>query len=220
MATTPLPGAGEFPSNAHAQKKIEKPVVERPAIKKVVTGTVVEHKKSAWQRFRSMFTIEDAGSVIKTVFTDVLLPSVNNLIVDTLTTTVERTFGNGGVQRQGYRPGSSYGPYTPYNRAPQSTAPWGQQQQAQQQMSRRSRQTHDFRECVIDNRQEAAIVLDTLTQMVDMYDVATVADFYDAVGFTSEYTDRNWGWNDLRDAQIMHVRGGYLIQFPQPIQLK
>lgn len=55
-----------------------------------------------------------------------------------------------------------------------------------------------------------------------MYDVCTVADFYDAVGETSEFTDRNWGWTplELRDAQIQHVRGGYLIGLPSPIPIK
>jgi len=219
MATTPLPGAGEFPNNSHAQKKPAVP--ERPKVEKVVTGVVVEHKKSPWRRLREAFTIEDARSVAGAVVTDVIVPSLRNLIVDSLTSSVERTFGNGGVQRPCYRPGSNFGPYTPYNKASSAgSVPWGVQQQQQPQMSRRGRQTHDFREVIIDNRQEAAMILDTLTEMVFKYEVATVADFYDSVGFTSEYTDRNWGWNDLRDAQVMHVRGGYMISFPQPIQLK
>lgn len=226
MAEHQLPGAGDFPSNNQTSKKVPA-VAERPQVQKVVSGNATEKKKSVWKRIAASFTGDDARTVGEFVLMDVIVPSAKSLISDALTTTVERFFyGDGRIQRSGGRP-TSYGPYSPYNRVSTTTlgsgsAPWGQQVQPQQ-LSRRARANHDFREALIDSRQEAAVVLDTITQMADMYEVATVADFYDAVGFTSEFTDRNWGWTplELREAQITRVRDGrYVIQLPPPIPIK
>lgn len=222
MASTPLPGAGDFPSNNKLDKKA--PPKERPKVQKVVSGTVTEHKQSVWKKIAGAFTIEDARGVGDFVLMDVVVPSIRNLVSDTLTTMIERAlFGESRGRTSGIRSGATFGPYsqphTNYQaRSQASSLPWSIG--SREPVSRRSRATHDFREVVIDNRQEASVVLDTLTQLVDMYEVATVADFYDACGLTSEYTDRNWGWNDLREAQIVRVHTGYLIQLPPPIVLK
>lgn len=63
------------------------------------------------------------------------------------------------------------------------------------------------------------MVLEVLSDLAERYEVATVADLYDAAGLSSDYTDRKWGWTDLRDAQIVRVRTGYLIQLPPPVPL-
>lgn len=223
MAERQLPGAGDFPSNNQSDKKAAP--AERPKVEKIVSGEAVEKKKSVWKRIAASFTGDDARTVGEFVLMDVIIPSAKSLISDALTTTVERFFyGDGRLNR---RPGSttSFGQYNAYNRVGVGSSigqpPWGQPQ-PQPQMSRRGRATHDFREVTIDNRAEAAMVLDILTEMASKYEVTTVADFYDAVGFTSEFTDRNWGWTllELQQAQIIRVRDGYWIQLPPPIQIK
>lgn len=230
MATVPLPGVGDLPGNSQTQKQqvakaaAENTPGERPTISKIVTGEAVERKKGLWSRIGESFTGDDARSVVNFVVMDVVVPSAKSLISDALTTAVERFFfGDGRVSRpSNARGGTSYGQYTPYNRVSSNgSAPWSPQPQPQQ-MSRRGRATHDFREILIPNRAEAGIVLDTLTQMADMYEVATVADLYDATGMTSEYTDRNWGWNalDLRDASVVRVRDGYIVRLPPPSAIK
>lgn len=219
MATVQLPSEGDFPGNAHSQKQAKQP--ERPEVKKIVTGNVSERKKSIWARIGESFTGDDMKSVITFVMMDVVVPSTKSLISDTLTTAVERFFfGDARPRNIVSRPGAAYGQYTMYNRVSTSSAPPWDTRATRPSVSPRARATHDFREVLIDNRHDAALVLDTLTEMVSKYDVATVADFYDCVGFTSEFTDRNWGWNDLRDASVVRVNGGYLIQLPPPIQIK
>lgn len=219
MAEHKLPGAGEFPSNNHSDKKAAP--TERPKIEKIIIGEAVEKKKSVWKRIAASFTGDDARTVGEFVLMDVIIPSAKSLISDALTTTVERFFyGDGRLNR---RPGSttSFGQYNAYNRVSTiGQAPW--QAQPAPQMSRRGRATHDFREVLLPSRQEAAMVLDVITDMASKYDVATVADFYDAVGFTSEFTDRNWGWDleMLVAAQVVRARDGYVIQLPPPVQIK
>ena len=43
----------------------------------------------------------------------------------------------------------------------------------------------------------------------------TVADLYDLVGISSDYTDRKYGWTDLATAKPIRVRGGYLLDLPR-----
>lgn len=224
MAQRSMPDPHDFPSNSHTANPKEKAVVaDRPAVKPVVTGTAVKKKRSFGQKMAEMFTGDDARSVGQYVVMDVIVPSAKNLISDALTTAVERFFfgdGRGQVRRGS---GSSYGPYTPYNRASTSSRsagapPW--RTDDRREMSPRGRATHDFREVLIDNRQEAGMVLDALLEMIQMYDVATVADYYDACNISPEFTDRQWGWTNLDAAEIIRDRGGYLIRMPNPISLK
>ena len=46
-----------------------------------------------------------------------------------------------------------------------------------------------------------------------------MADLYDLVGMTSNYTDNKYGWYDLRTAYIQGVSGGYVIRLPKPVAL-
>lgn len=228
MAQRSMPDPHDFPSNnGTAPKTPATPDKERPPVKAVVTGTAIKKKRPLGSRIAEMFTGDDARSVGNYVVMDVLVPSAKNMISDAFTTFVERMlFGDG---RGGGRPrsgGSSYGPYTPYNRSSSSSRssssagapPW--RTDDRREMSPRGRAMHDFREVIIDNRVEAGQVLDTLTEMISMYDVATVADYYEASNITPEYTDRQWGWTNLGEARIDRVREGYLISMPPPVPLK
>ena len=61
-----------------------------------------------------------------------------------------------------------------------------------------------------------------LNQMIDAlatYNCVSVADLYDLVGMTSNYTDNKYGWYDLRTAYIQGVSGGYVIRLPKPVVL-
>ena len=52
--------------------------------------------------------------------------------------------------------------------------------------------------------------------LVNSYDSATVADFYDLVGITSEFTDNKWGWTNLHGSRVIRARDGYLLDLPKP----
>jgi hypothetical protein len=65
-------------------------------------------------------------------------------------------------------------------------------------------------------RVEAEEVIDRLFDVVSRYETATVADLYEMVGVTGNYTDDKWGWTDLRGASVQRVRNGYLLDLPRP----
>jgi hypothetical protein len=83
-------------------------------------------------------------------------------------------------------------------------------------MSRQARARHNFDEIVLDDRAEAEEVIDRLFDLVSRYESASVADLYELVGLASSHTDHKWGWSDLHGAGVSRIRGGYLLDLPEP----
>jgi hypothetical protein len=55
--------------------------------------------------------------------------------------------------------------------------------------------------------------------LIDTYGIVSVADFYDLVGITGNYTDNKYGWNNIHSASIVRVREGYMIKLPRALAL-
>lgn len=50
----------------------------------------------------------------------------------------------------------------------------------------------------------------------------TVADFYETAGVSGDYLTNKYGWvneHDISHAKIYRVPSGYMVEFPNPIQL-
>jgi hypothetical protein len=143
---------------------------------------------------------------------EIIKPAVKNIIVDAVTSGINmvmygekspgRGRGNGGG-REPYRPQRNYAhDYKGSTREPQ------------ERKARPAR--HGVDEYILDDRNEAANVLTSLVEYADRYDKVSIADYYEAIGVISEYTDHNYGWtiDSITHATIMPVRGGYIIKFP------
>jgi hypothetical protein len=86
--------------------------------------------------------------------------------------------------------------------------------------SSRNRRSHRFEDIVFETKGDAVDVRDTLINTIEQYGQATVANFYDLVGITEEYTDHDYGWTNLASSSISMVRGGgWVVNLPKPILL-
>lgn len=205
-------------SNKDKDKSDEKKLPEKN-IEKVVVGSVAVKKKSLGQKFKDLFIEADIKTVIRYVGSDVLLPALRNMIVDASTKGIERVmYGDRAARHRVYGPGP--GPRITYNnpinrggdwRDPATRPPRG----SSAIVPRRNR--NDF---ILSSREEAALVLERMNDIIDTYEVASVADLNDLVGFPTSHVDNKWGWMFLGDVQIRQVREGYLIDLPpaEPIQ--
>lgn len=204
------------------------PAKKRPAaeteekkVTRVTTSDAVIRKPSMGKRFSSIFFGGTARQALADIIIDVLLPSVRDTLSDAVSQGVERIIC-GEAKSRSRRPSSVYSSgrsresYISYNRY---SSPASREREERRAVSRRGRAAHDFNEIVIPTRVEAEEVIDALFTLVDKYDQATVADLYDLVGVTSDYTDASWGWTDLRGAQATRVRTGYLLDLPRPVSL-
>ena len=54
-----------------------------------------------------------------------------------------------------------------------------------------------------------------MDELIDTYGQVSVADLYDLVGKSCNYTDNNYGWTNLRNAEPVRVRDGYMLKMPK-----
>ena len=72
---------------------------------------------------------------------------------------------------------------------------------------------------MLETRGEAEEVLARMDELIDMYGQVSVADLYDLVGKTCEYTDNKYGWTNIRNAEPVRVRDGYLLKMPKALPI-
>lgn len=210
-----------YPSNSHKSKQ-ETPEEPKPdPSKKVINTEVRRGKKTFGDKFKEVFIGEDAQSVGSYILFDIAIPAFKNFIYDSLTQGAEQTlFGRGNGGRSSSRSGGSNYPsgrsgYTAYNKMYRDDRRG--EDPYDRHIDRRARSTHDFDTIIIETRGEAEAVLDRLTFTIDEYDVAKVADLYDAVGITPSFQDNKWGWTNLSQASVRRARGGgYMLNLPRP----
>lgn len=181
--------------------KYTKPKDEK-ALEKVVTGDVKVKKRSKGRKFIDLFINEDGADIKDYLLLEVFVPAVKDTILDLMNMIFY------GRTRGSSKRGSTYVSYNSYSDG--RRRPTG----------RPVRNGYSFDDIVVESRGEAEKVLDVLNEMIDRYGEATVADFYDLVGVTGNgYTDRSYGWKDLRNAYIQRTREGYLFQLPRAMEL-
>jgi hypothetical protein len=213
----------EFPSNRHKDQRknpVSAPTQNEKKIQQVVQSDVVRRKKPLGKKLAETFVGGDAKSVWGYVAFDVLIPAAKDMFADAVSQGVERMiFGEARSysRRTGRRPNDPS--YISYNRMSNSRrvgGPPDDRHRHEISMSRRARASHDFDEIILGTRAEAEEVIDRLYDIVSKYEMATVADLYDLVGITGNYTDEKWGWVDLRGAGVNRIRSGYLLDLPKP----
>lgn len=196
-----------YTGNSH-NKEEKKSAAPKKELKAIVEGGAIERKKPLGRRFSEAFMGDDAKNVGNYLFFDVAVPAAKSFIMDLVSQGIERAlYGDSRPRSRSDRAG-----YTNYNKI-------SKRDDGRREISRHARNTHDFREVIIENRGEAENVLDTLSDLIDKYDVATVADLYELVNITGSFTDDKWGWTELRGATLRRVREGYLLDLPRPVAI-
>ena len=76
---------------------------------------------------------------------------------------------------------------------------------------------------VFEHRNDALVALSNLKDIFDLYYVVSVADLYDQAGIKCDYTYGRFGWKDhdaIHNAKIIKVKGGYMIDLPEPVEFE
>ena len=81
-------------------------------------------------------------------------------------------------------------------------------------------QAYNYDDVILDSRGDAEEVLDRLNEIIDQYQIASVADFYELVGVSGTYTDNRYGWTNLSGACVERTRDGYQIRLPRALPIK
>lgn len=203
----------DYAGNSHKSKENSVAATpEKEAVEKVVTGVVVKKKPSLGTKFKTIFFGGDSKSAARYIAADVLLPAIRNLLVDATTKGVERiVYGESSIRPR--RPsGFDYRSRVQYSSPIARTDLRGARLPDQPPAYPRTRREMD--DLVLVSREEAELVLERLIDILDKYEVVSLADLYDLTGLAQSHIDSKWGWTQLHKTEIRQTRDGFLLDLP------
>lgn len=196
----------EFKPNSHKSKELA-PVPEKK-VEKIVKGTVKSKKKNGIDKLKDNFISEDAANIKTYVVMDVLIPAVKKAICDIVKNGVDMIlYGESG--RSNRRPSE----YVSYDRR------YLDRGDPRFYKADRARIGYSYDDIILETRGEAEDVLARMDELIEIYGMVSVADLYDLVGITGNYTDNKYGWTNIRNAEPVHVRDGYMLRLPKVTSL-
>lgn len=201
-----------LPDNSHRSRNEKQAMIEGKRVEKVVHGKVKTKKNNA-RKLTNVFITEDAANVKNYVLFDVIVPSIKKALYDLVVGALDMTlFGGRGGGSNDKRSISDKISYKDYN-----------------SISKRNERSYgntittsgySYDDIVLETRGEAESVLSRMDEIISEYDEVRVADLYDLVGITGDYTDNKYGWTNIRNARVVRTRDGYKIEMPRALPLK
>lgn len=202
----------EYKPNSNRFKEEQKEDINnKPKVEKVVTGAVITRKKSGFRKLADEFISDDAKSIKSYVFGEVLIPAIKKAISDIVTDGIDIILygeSRGGRRRNTADRVSYRNYYDTYN------TPRGPREPASS-----VRTGYSYDDIILHSRGEAEDVLSRMDELIETYGLVRVADLYDLVGITGNYTDNKYGWTNIRNAEIVRVRDGYMIKMPRAVPI-
>lgn len=203
--------AEEYKSNSHRSKEKEQghePMVDKK-IEKVVSGAVKQRKKTGLSRAASTFMPGDVDSVKSYILMDVLVPSIKRAISDIVCNGINMLLGE-PTRGKGGNSGAAKVSYRQYYRDPDDRRDYARP---------RAQAQYSYDDIIFDDRGDAEEVLYRMEELLERFEVVSVADLFDMAGISCNYTDNKYGWTDLRSAHVERVRDGYVIRLPRATSL-
>ena len=180
-------------SNTAKEKLGAKPAPkDKPelVITQVTTQPAITKKRGLGRKFKDTFIDADAKSTVSYVFMQVVVPAAKNMLVDATTGAIERlVYGEDRrPSRGGYSTGARYSYSRPVDRPGRgaSTRPGRD--------SGRQSTRNDRDDLILRSQEEAEAVIDQMNDILDTYDVVTVANLNEMVGLPIAPVDHSWGW--------------------------
>lgn len=186
------------------------PNPDKKKVEKVVSGNVKVKKKNSVTKFADNFISEDIHNVKSYVITDVLIPSIKRAISEMVTNGIDMILygSTGGRSKRSSADRVSYRNY--YDR---------RDDDRYRDSDRVRTSPYSFDDIVLDSRGEAEEVLARMDELIDQYGIVSVADLYDLVGVSGNYTDNKYGWTNIRNAEPIRVRDGYMLRLPKALPI-
>lgn len=198
-----------YPSNSKASK--EKATVrdssKRPEEKQIRKVADAKVRKQGILRRLAKSVVEDSiENARERAFDEIIVPGFKTLIFDTVNEMLGiMLFKEPNYRGSPSRRGGDRTSYRDYYDRKQQGRPTGKRREV----------NFEPDDIILYTRQEANAVLDEIDWTIRKYGQASVADLYDAVGVTSDWTDNRYGWTSLMGACVRPVREGFLLVMPR-----
>jgi len=232
----------KYPGNSKAKQKRETSIRHREAVladspdyeeegKELIRRKVLK-TAGARPRVRKKTFLQRIGETVGTnsnsigyyLIWDIIVPAAKSMINDAVI---------GGVEMALFGENSGRGS-SRHRRRNESIVSYGSFFEDRQPRSRSRRRSSSRRDYVrvppyhnrlegisFERRGDAEAALDALIDVLEKYEVVSIADFYEIadIATLSNFTDQDWGWDNLSSASVIHTRDGFIIDFPDPIEL-
>jgi hypothetical protein len=203
-----------YEPNSNRFKESQKEAVrERKKVEKVISGTATVKKKNGVQKFADVFIAEDVNNVKNYFLYEVLIPNIKKALTTVLKEGIDSLFGTRTVNSSASR--TEKISYNRFSDPRYSDIQYGDSV---------SKRVYSYDKVVIPTRTEAEDIIRAMDEIMDQYDhVVSVADFYELAGVNDyDFTAHDYGWTDIRSADILRVSEGYIIKLPKagPINKK
>jgi hypothetical protein len=199
----------EYQPNSHKSKEekaTEAPTKEK-RVQKVVNGKV-KTKKNEGRKLASMFISEDAANVKSYIVLDVLIPAIKKAILDIVTDGADMIlYGGSGSNKRKTGNKISYRSY------------YDDKKDDRRDGGLRAKGRFDYDDLVFDSRGECEAVREQMVDLIDTYGFVTVADMYDMAALPAPYTSNKYGWTNIRTAETVRIKDGYVLKLPKAMPI-
>lgn len=191
--------------------------IEEIKKKRNITGNVKLRKKSKATRFKDVFFPGDTEKVKSFIVKDVIIPTIVKAI-DTIITDGVHMMLYGETEKKNGRPADSMA-FRDYRDYSSKKSPDSRYERSRDYRSSISKLTYEYEDVEFEYRKDAENVLMGMDDILKEYGIVRVADYYELVQVDFDHTATNYGWYDLRTANIIRTNGGYRIKLPRPLPI-
>lgn len=195
-----------YTPNSHKYKAEQKTAADKK-VEPVVKGAV-KRKKNEVRKFTDIFAPGDTSNIKNYLLMEVAVPMVKKMLSEMIRIGADMLiFGDAGRS-----PGAGHTAYNKIsyssNSAPATPSYSG------------IRTPFNYDDILFDDYRDAECVMRSMCDIIATYKIISVAKFYELCGVRdNNYMNHNYGWMDLRGADIIRVRDKWMLKLPKVLPL-
>ena len=172
---------------------------EKPKLRKVIKNDISIRKKTRKEKLIEAFVAQDFKSAAAFAFEKYAIPTAKNLVVGFIFTTLNAFFYD-NENANFVNPAAFGSNKTPYGGMFKGV------NQSNNSTPKKPNSLPEYND-ILFNAGEAEEVLQVLAQRAEYYGWVSYAEFYDALGKTSDFTKQNVGWtyDVIKKARVMYA---------------
>lgn len=202
----------DYTPNSHKFKSEQKETAVEKKVEKVISGTA-KRKPDAARKFTNLFAPGDMSSIKEYIVMDIVVPAIKKMVSEIIRNGTDMLMYGESGRGKNYNGNSDKVSYRSYYGSNDSG-------RNNSQSSNRTRSVFDYDNIVIPTRQEAEEVIRRMDEIIEIYQMVSVADLYDLCGVTDHnYMNAKYGWMNIRTAEAVRVRDGYILKLPRAMPL-